>query len=764
MKKYVQACFATCSLFAMAASATPVLAQEKAGDIAAAQGLGDIVVTARRQEEKLQDVPVSISALDGKVLDQLNVVELTQVARFTPNVSLTQLPGFLTGLAPFIRGIGNQDPLTTIDTPVGIYIDGVYLGRQASSNIELAEVERVEVLRGPQGTLFGRNTTGGALSIVTRAPSERFGFDTKLSYASFDEWASRTRVDTGQIGGTGLSATLVYQHRERDGYVDNPFARGSRDPGALVSDAIWAKIAGEWGRLRLTYSYDYTDLHGMEPAFQIAAQSPDSAAYFAQSPAFGGSVLQVSRDRLGKIAYADSDILQKSRSSGHSMIAVFELSAMASIKSISAWRKWDAQTPLHTSPTGLLGFLLDPVTFAPAGIGQVSLFGGTSFLKQDQFSQELQILGNSDRFKYVAGLYYFDENVAEITPNFYTVPLPGGQAGLNLTSTQAYKGKSKSYAAFGQISLTPAILDDRLELTGGLRYTRDRKSLDQRDPVVRSARDTFDNLAFNVSASFKAADDVLLYSRIGSGYRSGGFNARAAAADTNLTFEPEKALSVEAGVKSDWFDRRLRINAAAFYTRYRNLQVAQFTGTNGVTDNANARYPGFEVEVQAIPVTRLRIDASVGYVNPAYTKFPYPIPGASAGAVGEFKDIAKFPYVPKWTTHAGASYSLPPSAIGQLSVRVDYSTQSKRYFHPLNLANANPLNNAIADPGQRWLSARISLVDVPLGSAKADIAVWGDNLTNRDNVVSGIDFGALGFAGQVYGIPRRFGMDVKLTY
>ncbi|XHS01722.1 TonB-dependent receptor [Sphingomonas sp. DBB INV C78] len=751
----------------------PANAQEKEAGVAGAEnGLGDIVVTARRQEEKLQDVPVSISALDGKLLDQLNVVELSQIAKFTPNVSLTQLPGGLTGLAPFIRGIGNQDPLTTIDTPVGVYLDGVYLGRQASSNIELAEVERIEVLRGPQGTLFGRNTTGGAVSIVTRDPTNALGFEAKLSYASFDEWSSRTRVDTGELGGTGLRATLVYQHRERDGYVDNPLARDSHDPGALVSDAIWAKVVGEWGRLRLTYSYDYTDLEGMEPAFQPAVQSSDSAAYFGTSPFFGGSTLRVSLDRLGSITYVDPDIQQKSRSSGHSLTGEFELGDATALKSITAWRKWNAYQPLHTSPPGLLGFLLDPVSFAPAGVGPVSLFGGASTLDQDQFSQEIQILGHGDRFKYVAGLYYFEENVAEETPNFYTVALPGGQAGLNLTATQAYDGTSKSYAAFGQASFTPAMLGDRLELTAGLRYTEDRKSVDQHNPSTptsaplnRAARDTFDNLAFNVSASFKAQEDLLFYARIGSGYRSGGFNARASAAQSNFTFEPEKALSFEAGIKSDWFDRRLRINAAAFYTRYRDLQVAQYTGTNGVTDNANARYPGFEVEILAAPVEGLRLEGSIGYVDPSYTKFPYADPADPTGAtVGDFKDVAKFPYVPKWTTHTGASYAFAPFAFGQLNVRADYSTQSKRYFHPLNLPNANPLSDLIADPGQRWLSARVALADIPLGNARAELALWGENLTDRNNVASGIDFGALGFAGRVFGMPRRFGVDLKIAY
>ncbi|MFD2498239.1 TonB-dependent receptor [Rhizorhabdus histidinilytica] len=215
-------------------------------------GLEEIIVTARRREEAMQDTPISVSALSSASLERSNVQALDDITRLMPNVAIQAQSGFLAGNTAFIRGIGSQEPLLSVDSPVGIYIDGVYIGRNNASNLELVDLERIEVLRGPQGTLFGRNTTGGAISMVTKKPASEFGVEQKVTVAQYDEYAARTRIDTGLLGETGLSATLSYMHRQRDGWLNNKYAKGSHTQGALNTDAVWAKVHGEWAPSRRT--------------------------------------------------------------------------------------------------------------------------------------------------------------------------------------------------------------------------------------------------------------------------------------------------------------------------------------------------------------------------------------------------------------------------------------------------------------------------------------------------------------------------------
>jgi iron complex outermembrane receptor protein len=210
-------------------------------------------------------------------------------------------------------------------------------------------------------------------------------------------------------------------------------------------------------------------------------------------------------------------------------------------------------------------------------------------------------------------------------------------------------------------------------------------------------------------------------------------------------------------------DRRLRINGTVFHTIYKDLQVAQFAGVfSGSTRNASAKYTGFELELTAKPVSAVGLDASLGYVKPRYKQFPYP-DLASPGTLKNYANQAYFPYVPNWSVHLGGDYTVPLD-FGRLILRGDYSYSSKRHFFALSLPNANPLNEAIRDPGQNLLSARLSLSDVNLGSSKLEASVFGENLLNDQLRTSGIDFGSLGFAGVTYGMPRRWGVEVKLDF
>jgi iron complex outermembrane recepter protein len=442
-----------------------------------------------------------------------------------------------------------------------------------------------------------------------------------------------------------------------------------------------------------------------------------------------------------------------------------------SIKSISAYRHWYASEPTRYGAQ-YKGLVLNPTT-GGVSVQDVSPFYAPQDVGQYQFSQELQFRWKTDRWNSVGGLYYFYEHVHEDNPNFYTVPIPTGAPapapaylGLNLNSELRYRENSASYAGFGQTSYRPPILDDKLEATVGVRYTIDHRSINlfDLDSEPRNGTVNYYNFNYNFSLNYQWTPDIMGYIRISSGYKAGGFNARVTDDTSSLVYNPEKATAYEIGIKTEWLDHTLRLNATGFYTDYANLQVNQYTGGVGTTTNADAYYEGFELEGQYLPIRELALDGSVGYTNPVYTNYPYSNPVTLKSQ--NYADIAHFPYVPDWTIHLGAQYYFPELPVGAPSLRVDYSMMSERYWFATNLPNANPFNNVIKDPGQNLLSARLILSDIPLleGRAKAEVQVYGTNLLNQDLRDSGIDFGGLGFAGISFGEPRSVGFTLDVKY
>jgi iron complex outermembrane receptor protein len=750
--------------------AAPAAAQGVPEETAATTGGGleEIIVTARRREEAMQDTPISVSALSSASLERSNVQALDDITRLMPNVAIQAQSGFLAGNTAFIRGIGSQEPLLSVDSPVGIYIDGVYIGRNNASNLELVDLERIEVLRGPQGTLFGRNTTGGAISMVTKKPASAFGIEQKVTIAQYDEYAARTRIDTGLLGESGVSATLSYMHRQRDGWLNNKYAKGSHTQGALNTDAIWAKVHGEWGAFQADYTFDWTDMRGVPGGFQTRFLSPLLRAYYGNTT--GNSLLDEVQQDYNKNFSVRSKALQRVKIIGHALTLQYDVSDDITLKSITGRRTYKAALGTAYAPPGIFGN-------TTAGIQEVQIYSADAKDEDvKQFSQEFQLLGKLGDFSYVGGLYYFEEDSKYFNPTSYSFVISPTLAS-NLSSSTIFDYQAKSYAAFGQASWKPQSLDEKLELTFGVRYTKDKKAVQQTASTVRNGKASFDDTSINAIISYKPVDDVMVYARYGTGYRSGGFNTRASATQS-FVFEPEKAKTYEAGIKSEFLDRHVRLNAAVFHTDYKDLQVTQYLATaaggGGFTNNASAKFRGFEVELQAVPVDGLTLDGSVGYVDPKYNEIFFivpaapvpghtPQPGEVPGGLGNYADISKFPYVPKWTVHLGGQYLSEDIGFGKLLLKLDYSHSSKRYFMT-NILNGLNFADAIADPGQHQFDARVGLVEVPVAGKSMDISVFVENLTNEHNISSGIDFGALGFAGNIYSPPRRIGVDAKISF
>ena len=734
----------------------------------AAAQLEEITVTARRQEESLQQIPVAVTALSGNLLDKLNVQDVTKLGQLAPNLTIIQQTSSLNAAAIFIRGIGQTEPAANAEAGVGIYLDGVYIARTAGAIFDLVDVERIEVLRGPQGTLFGRNTTGGAVQLVSKKPADAFGVEAKAGYGSYDDWYTRARIDTGPLGDSGIKATVAYLHRERDGYFDNKLASDKDDPGSLDNDSIWLGVHGDFGeRFSADFVLDYGERKGSPVFFQMVAATPDVRNYYGQSPAFGGAPFVVNGKRLerGQQAPFDGRFNSEGEVFGSALTLQYEINEALAIKSISAYRYFEQDTICSLTGSGVMrGFVLDPVTYAPVGIEDLNgpYNCNNAPQEQDQYSQELQILGSTERWKYVGGVFYFEEEADEYNRQRLTFVLPGGMAGLNLSPVSAFGGETTSKAVFGQVSYRPMLLDDKLEFSVGGRYTKDEKSFRSLAFAGEPSED-YSNFSWLLSANYQWSDDVMAYARVSTGYKAGGFSPRAAVA---ASFDPEEATAYEAGIKTEWLDKRVRANLALYHTVYEDLQISQFladaAGSSSVIVNAGkATFEGFELELAAVVTDALTLTGSWGYTNPEYDEYIYRNP--LTNVLSDVADEARFPQVTRHNWNVGAEYVFAPLSFGELSARVDYAQSSRRYMFPLDWETT--FNEQISDPGRKNLSARIALSEMRLGDQGSwEVGVWGDNLTDHDNVGDGIDFGGLGFGGKYWLEPRRYGVDVKMSF
>lgn len=760
-----------------------------------AANLGDIVVTARRSAETLQDVPVAVTALGGDFIERQNISSAADVPQFAPNLTVEQQPSSLSAATVYIRGIGNQEPSAVSEQGVGIYLDGVYLARAAGAVFDLIDLERIEVLRGPQGTLFGRNTIGGALQLISKKPADTMGVTAKAGFGRFNEWYARARLDAGYIVGDVIKASISAQHRESNGYVDNLLTPSSQDPGALKANSIAVGLEGDFGDVTVNYNFDYDDRKGTPAFFQIVAATPLAQNYYSQSPSYGGAPFLINPVRQGTGQQAgfidrsgDFRYGSKTRVQGHGLTISYEAIPELTIKSITGYRKFFQDTILNLSGNGALrGPVVDFTSPTLVSVQQVTPYNGNNApQKQWQFSQELQALGKVGDISYLLGMYYFYEKASEFNRQALTLVMPVSAltsigipqsavdgisalnpglstVGVNANPVQAFGGTSQSMAVFGQASWKPAALEDKLEVTLGGRYTADDKTAYLAGDVspVQRGRASFNNFSWLGSVSYDVVEDVMIYGRVSTGYRSGGINPRASVINS---FDPEKATAYEAGIKSQFLDNRLRLNLAGYITNYDDLQVQQFAAGSGgatslIVNAGKVRLSGFEAELTALPFPGFQLDGSVGYVKTKYKEFLFRDPATNM--LLDVADQAKPLYTPKWSIHLGAEYAHP---IGDALVRLrgDYSHRTQIYFNALD--NTAPFNQDLISPGQSNVKARLSVEDINLGGGKLDIGLWGDNLLNQKRLTYGIDFGALGFAGATFNKPVSYGIDARVQF
>ncbi|WP_165191461.1 TonB-dependent receptor [Caulobacter soli] len=708
----------------------------------------EIVVTARKREENLQDTPIAITAVSAAAIKAKGITNITEIASSTPSLTLqgsAPLSGNPSAAVVFVRGIGQIDFTINTDPGVGIYLDGVYVARSAGAVLDLVDVERVEVLRGPQGTLFGRNTIGGALSIVSKAPAAEFGGDVTATIGSDDRRQLQASVDV-PLSDQLLTKFSGFYHR-RDGYVTR-LQTGEKLGG---DDALAGRFQAEWkpnDRFTALFSVDGT--RKREASAPNVALKLDGTAFplgfLENSVVIGGGCAaapNASRNCFGaawetKDPYT-SNGTAPSRSDldiwGTSLTLNWDLGAVG-LKSITAYREVQASFARDTDHT--------PYNFLYSDISE----------DQDQFSQELQVTGRAfdDRLKWLGGVYYFKESAFE---NYQSSGDVNGVQGLNHT-------RNSNYAVFGEGTYD---LTDKLHLTAGLRYTSETKKFRTDQQVIAGVRSpigtlivvddtwqsqTSEETSPRITVSYDLASALMAYATYSKGFKSGGFNARYSSPVAKpISFSPEFATLYEAGLKYETPQRNLRLNLAAFHTDYTDVQVDfSYPGVLGtLVGNAGAaKIDGAELEFTYIPLRRLHIDGSVSYLDARYTEVDATVPSISAGN--------SLPFVPKWSASLSASYAIDLGDKGTLTPRIDYSYRSHVFF--------TSSNNAIASQkSYPLLNAAIAYETVD-GVWRATLG--GRNLTDERFLTSSGYSDSAGVWEGVYARPREWYLSLDRKF
>jgi iron complex outermembrane receptor protein len=710
-----------------------------------ASSLQTVTVTARKRAEDAQSVPISITAYNQDELEARSVQRLSDLGQLTPNLLYGQKiqSGSSAGHV-YIRGIGQQDTNVAFSPGVGIYVDGVYLGRAQANDVDMPDIARVEVLFGPQGTLFGKNTNGGAINIVTRRPDASASGPSgslEVQGGNYRRLDATTFLNLPLVKDTAaleLSAATYHS----DGYSQR--ADGQDQANRNRSSGRVQLLLRPSDNLEATFSVDGTTFDEHSAAYRLVAvrtSSPIPGLYAAQTP-------YRYDDRWVTASDFRYDGTGPNRNAGGvwgTSLTVQWDQAWGTLKSISAFRQLsiDSQFDPDGSPLTVLDVF--------------------NIVQQHQVSQELQGSGTSlsGKLDWVAGLYYFKEIAQDNQPANVAVELFNGAANFD----PQLHVVNQNYAAFGQVNYH---LSPSLTLTFGAREGVDTAyaGLIQTGfptPVVQtpfvehSAR--WSSFLPRFSASWQWNPEVMTFVSAAEGSKSGGFNGRASSANEFTRFEPERVWSYEAGIRSDWLGKRLRFNATAFYNDYRDFQIqlnrsvtdpvtGQPVAFSFVGNIPKARVRGAEISIEALPIAPLRLSAGLGITDGKYLRV---LAGAPVTTSSQFVNA------PRFTFTASAEYETGIGALGHLTGRIDYVHKSRIQYDYSNSA-------LVAQAPYGLLNARLTWQPI---DRRLSLFAFGTNLTDTHYATGGIDDGAGGSLGEVVklmGAPREWGLGATWRF
>ncbi|KRB91208.1 MULTISPECIES: TonB-dependent receptor [unclassified Sphingomonas] len=715
---------------AILAYAMPAHAQD--ADAAPAEqqdgGITDIVVTANRRAERLQDVPIAVAAYGSQELKASGANTVQDLGNLTPGLTIANQSA---GITPFIRGIGAVDNTLGQEGAVAVYVDGVYIPSAYASLFSFNNIERVEVLKGPQGTLFGRNATGGLIHVITRDPGQTTAFEGSLSYGNYDT------VKAQAYGAAPLSDTLSLSVAGIFSHQGNGFGRNTtlnRDVGFAGNDRagrsklVWKPTDDTTIKFAADYAVTKHSDQGSAKTYLPGSISSVDGLSGAGGwwDVRGGAIEGIQTKQGGASLHVDHDF------GGISLV------------SISSWRKSKVVQSFDNDAT--------PAVVLDAYIDSQ---------RTRTYSQELQLLSDpSANLKWIVGAFFLDDRSSFAAPN--GLGLFGSGVGTAVLIQNTIK--TRSYSAFGELTVP---LGESTEITGGIRYTSDKRTIFGKTDVLtasvpgapllvsvpspeQSSREKKPTWRLVVNHDF--APDVMGYVSYNRGFKSGNFNAVTA---TDAPFKSETVDAYEVGLKSKLFDNRLRFNAAGFYYKYNNLQLSVLQGFNLATINAaNSRIYGLDLDGEFAFNRDFRIRFGAAYLNTKFEDFPN-AQCSSRSAVGLTTQFVcdasgnRLTRSPKTTFTISPSYGFDTD-VGRIDLSATYAYNSGFFWEP---------DNRLKQPSYSLLSGQIGWTD---SSGRYGVRAFGKNLTNEKYALWMVAFAF----GDEYAAapPRTYGVELSVKF
>ena len=692
--------------FAAILAAHPSLAQTSstAARQDAGGGLEEIVVTAERRSESLQNVPVSVSAISAESAKAMGITSTEDLTTAVPDLvfSRTSNAG-----VPYIRGIGNNNPSLGDESAVAVYVDGVYIPSLIGNILDLNSIQQVEVLKGPQGTLFGRNATGGVIQVITKQPSQTPNLDAEIGYGNYGTAVARI------YGTTGITPKVAADFAGF--YEDQSAGFGTN----LATGLPAYRAKSDSFRSKWTLTLDDTDV----------TLSLDSSQRRDEQ---GTAIRQVDGALLGGIVvpgYYNVD--QNNPSYG----VVHDAGVSVTVKHDLHW----AQVVSISSYRESTEHLNTDADYTPAPLIFANIQGSVK-----SATEELQLLSpDSSRLKWIGGLFYY-YNESTLSPFGVSGEAVYPVEYFNTDDTQ----KTNSYSGFGQ--LTYPVLD-QLRLSGGVRYTSDTRKLTGAEVTnfgavpLTAARATFDNTSYRAAVDYDLAQHLLLYATYSTGFKSGIYNTYT---PTDPVVKPETLDATELGLKTELLDNTVRINVAGYYYKFNDIQLDRVKATSTTLTNASsAKAHGVDLDVEYLPVRSLSLRAGVSYLDTEFTNYPGGVVTSlnpAGGLITTSGDLTgrELPLAPHMTLDAAATYTLA-SPIGTFVFNATDYYNDGYYWAPENLLRQNPydlLNGSVEwNPNLHW-----------------GLRLWGKNLTNRE-YLSYAESAATGDTGSPAN-PRTYGI------
>lgn len=693
-------------------------AEPESGEANAATGglLDEVIVTAERRSSSAQDVPITMNAFSEDMLQRAGIENSNDLQRLTPGLVVSSIQ---MQFQPYLRGIGSENISVASDSTVAVNIDDVYIARPAAAAQEFYDIERIEVLKGPQGTLYGRNATGGAINIFTNEPTR--DFDAKADIELGNEAHSRIR---GTLNGPltdKLSARLSVLRIDGDGFYKDHVS--GRDD--IAGEDVWgarAKLLYELSdRTNVSVGFDYLSDESAKTAI-LTPELRDGDPIAVQA---GGTV---DRDNPFNV-WLNIKPIEENESYGGSLKVTHDLDT-ATFKSITGLRRSE--------------------TYFEQDIDNTDNDFLQQFVSADSksFSQEFQLGGETDGgINWVVGLFYFEEDA----DSDLDIRIAGGA----VTVEPIADLESTAYAAYGQVTWP---IGDRLELIGGLRYSYDEKEQDlvfltNGSPEYLHSKKDWSAWTPRAGFRYQLTDEVNVYFTASRGFRSGGFNSFAYQPEP---YDPEFIWSYEAGIKSDLAGGRARLNAAVFYYDYTDLQVTQYAGAAAlgtIVNAADAEIKGAELDLILAPVAGLELNLGVSYLDASFEKFITVDPDNPE--VGD-QDLSgnSLPRAPEWTGNLGGQYTVQAGDYGTVVVRADYTYKDGFWFDAFNREHVSQESYGLVD-------ARISFDH---SSGKWGLGLYGRNLGDETYAVNAIRNAGLFGTVKVLGTPRTHGLTAYWKY